>query len=334
MKRGSLQGLRTIIAAAVLAARCALPAQAAQTVTFTLPSIQMFEAPYLIADQKGYFAEEGLEFKYVVANGGVATPALISGSVDASASSASALAAIMKGGPLRIVLVMQNRGLYSLWSTRPEIRTLTDLKGKQIGIETRGGSDEVITRIALQQAGISPDAVTYIPLGTANAASAVSGAAPAFVLASTDVALLRSTGVLSKAHLVMDYRPIHMPINGMAVSQKLMTEHPDVLKKMLRAIVKGMIYTRTYKQQAIAMILKLKPNSTADVQATDYDAFTSTSTPDFTVSNDDIRGDLDVRALLLNMPRETIPPVDAIYDFGPIRAAQAEVRASRWKPSP
>jgi NitT/TauT family transport system substrate-binding protein len=333
MKHGG-RAFGAIAAVVLLVASCALPARAAQTVTFTLPSIQMFEAPYLIADQKGYFAEEGLEFKYVVANGGVATPALISGSVDASASSASALAAIMKGAPLRIVLVQQNRGLYSLWSTHPEIRTLADLKGKQIGIETRGGSDEVITRIALQKAGIPPDSVTYIPLGTANAASAASGAAPAFVLASTDVALLRSTGVLSKAHLIMDYKTIHMPINGMAVSQKLITEHPDVLKKMLRAIVKGMLYTKAYKQQSIAMLLKMKPNSTADVQATDYDAFTSTSTRDFTVSDDDIKEDLDVRALLLNMARETVPPVEAIYDFGPIRAALAEVRASRWKPTP
>jgi NitT/TauT family transport system substrate-binding protein len=328
-RRGALAlGVAGLLAASVR------PAKAAQVVTFTLPSIQMFEAPYIIADQKGYFAEEGLEFKYVVANGGVATPALVSGSVDASASSASALAAIMKGAALRIVLVQQNRGLYSLWSTRPEIRTLADVKGKQIGIETRGGSDEVITRIALQQAGISPDAVTYIPLGTANAASAVSGAAPAFVLASTDVALLRSTGVLNKAHLVMDYKTIHMPINGMAVSQKLITEHPDLLKKMLRAIVKGMLYTRAYKAQAVAMLLKMKPNTAADVQATDYDAFTSTATPDFTVSLDDIKADLDVRALLLNMPRDTVPPIDAIYDFAPVRAVQAELRASRWKPSP
>ncbi len=110
----------------------ALPAGAAQTLTFTMPS--MFESPYLVAWQKGYFAEEGLDFKYTLANGGVATPALLSGSIDASASSASALAAIMRGGAMRIILVLQNRGLYSLWSTRPDIRTLADVKGKQIGM--------------------------------------------------------------------------------------------------------------------------------------------------------------------------------------------------------
>jgi NitT/TauT family transport system substrate-binding protein len=325
---------RVLAAAAVAAALCALPAAAAQTITFTMPSIQMFESPYLVAFEKGYFAEEGLDFKYLIANGGVATPALVSGSVDASASSASALAAIMKGGPLRIILVLQNRGLYSLWSTRPEVRSLADLKGKQIAIETRGDAGEVATRIALQQAGMSPDDVGYTPLGTANAASAVSGLTPAFVLASTDVTQLRLSNGLGKAHLVMDYKNIHIPIDGLAVSQKLIADHPDVLKKMLRAIVKGMAYVRAYKQQTIAMLLKLLPNSTAAIESADYDAFLAGLSPNLIVTNDDIRGDLDVRALLLSMPRETVPPIDAIYNFGPLRAAEAELRTSGWKPSP
>lgn len=320
--------------AIVLAAMCAQPARAAQTITFSLPSIQMFEAPYLVAADKGYFAEEGLDFKYVLANGGVATPALMAGSIDASASSASALAAIMKGAPLRIVLVLQNHGLYSLWSTRPEIRTLADVKGKQIAIETRGDAGEVATRIALQQAGISPDAVGYTPLGTANAANAMSGLAPAFVLASTDVTVLRASGELSKAHLVMDYKNIHIPIDGLAVSQKLIADHPDVLKKMLRAIVKGMLYTRAFKQQTIAILLKSLPNSNAAVEAADYDAFISGLTPDLIVSTADIRNDLDAHAVLLNMPRESVPPIDAIYNFAPLRAAEAELRASGWKPAP
>ena len=321
--------------AIVLAALCAQPAQAAQTITFSLPSIQMFEAPYLVAADKGYFAEEGLDFKYVLANGGVATPALMSGNIDASASSASALAAIMKGAPLRIVLVLQNHGLYSLWSTRPEIRTLADVvKGKQIAIETRGDAGEVATRIALQQAGISPDAVGYTPLGTANAANAMSGLAPAFVLASTDVTVLRGSGELSKAHLIMDYKNIRIPIDGLAVSQKLIADRPDVLKKILRAIVKGMLYTRAFKQQTTAILLKLLPNSNAAVEGADYDAFISGLTPDLAVSNDDIRNDLDVHAVLLNMPRDTVPPIDAIYNFAPLRAAFADVRASGWRPVP
>ena len=42
-----------------------VPAGAAQTLHFTIPSIQMFEAPYLVAEAKGYFADEGLDVQFV-----------------------------------------------------------------------------------------------------------------------------------------------------------------------------------------------------------------------------------------------------------------------------
>jgi len=311
------------------------PASAAEKITFTIPSFNMFEAPYLVAAQKGYFAEEGLDVEFLVANGGVATPALMSGSVTASASSASALAAIMKGAPLRIVLVQQDRAVFQLWSTRPDVHSLADLKGKQIGVETRGDSGEVATRIAFQAAGLGPDPVGFVPLGTANASSAVSGVLPGFVLATTDISQLRSAGALEKAHVVMDYgKTVQLPINGMAVSEKLIVEQPDVLKKMLRAIVKGMRYTRAFKAQTIAILLKLAPASAAGALSVDYDQYTSSLTPRLEVSTDLIRADLDVRAILLAMPREGVPPIDAIYDFAPLRGAEADVNASRWKPTP
>ena len=313
----------------------ALPAGAAQTLHFTIPSIQLFEAPYLVAEAKGYFAEQGLDVQFVTANGGVATPALMSGSVDASASSASALTAIMKGAPLRIVLVQQNRPVYQLWSTRPDIRALADLKGKQVAVETRGGSDEIAARIAFQAAGMNPDDVTYFPLGTANAASAISGQLPAFVLATSDISQLRVAGLLGKAHLVLDYAKIEqMPQNGLAVSQKLITDNPALLDKMLRAIVKGLLYARAYKQQTIDIIVKAGSTASVAAIAADYEQYMATVTPRLEVSTDVAKADLDVHATLLAMPRDQEPPLDQIYNFAPLRAAEAEVSASGWKPKP
>lgn len=313
----------------------ALPAQAAQTLHFTIPSIQLFEAPYLVAEAKGYFADEGLDVQFVTANGGVATPALMSGSVDASASSASALTAIMKGAPLRIVLVQQNRPVYQLWSTRPDVRALADLKGKQVAVETRGGSDEIAARIAFQAAGMNPDDVTYLPVGTANAASAISGQLPAFVLATSDISQLRAAGLLGKAHVVLDFAKVEqMPQNGLAVSQKLIAENPALLDKVLRAIVKGLMYARAYKQQTIDIIVKAGSTAGTTAIAADYAQYMATLTQGLEVSNAVAKADLDVHATLLAMPHDKVPPVDQIYDFTPLRTAEAEVLASGWKPKP
>lgn len=327
--------LRHACALALLLVLAATPAGAAQTVRMSVPSIQLFEAPYLVARAKGYFADEGLDLQFVTANGGVATPALMSGSIDASASSASALTAIMKGAPLRIVLVQQNRPVYQLWSTRPDIRTLADLKGKQVAVETRGGSDEIAARIAFQNAGMNPDDVTYFPLGTANAASAVTGQIPAFVLATSDVSQLRAAGLLGKAHLVLDYAKVEqLPQNGLAVAEKLITDRPDVLHEMLLAIVKGLMYARAYKQQTIDIIAKAGSTAGSAAIAVDYDQYMATLTPGLEVTPAVAKADLAVHATLLGMPPDKAPPVDAVYDFAPLRAAEAEVRASGWKPKP
>ena len=72
----------------------AAPVGAADTnLTISIPSIDMGDAPYFVAQQKGYFAAEGLHVDFTFAGGGIATPALIAGSIQASASGSAALSA-------------------------------------------------------------------------------------------------------------------------------------------------------------------------------------------------------------------------------------------------
>ena len=40
-----------------------------------------------------------------------------------------------------------------------------------------------------------------------------------------------------------------------------------------------------------------------------------------------------MRADLIGLPKEKIPPIDKIYDFSLVRAINAELDATRWKPS-
>lgn len=312
------------------------PARAAQKLKITIPATESNEAAYFIAQEKGYFAAEGLDVEFVYAGGGTATPALMSGTVDASASSASALSAIVRGADLRIVLVFQDTPNYQLWAS-PEIRSLSDLKGKTIGIATRGDTFEIGTRLALQSAGISPDAVGYSPLGfsSAIAAALVSGALPAVVLDSTDSDRMRDSGQFKNDHVVFDYyRKVKMPYNGMVVSGKFLTGSPDVLKSLLRALVKGSRYFKTFKTQSIAITAKYqKTPPDPHAASVDYDNMLKSMSPDLAVPDDLTRSDVDLRAQLNNVPKDQVPPLGKIYDFGPLRAATAQINAERWKPT-
>jgi ABC-type nitrate/sulfonate/bicarbonate transport system substrate-binding protein len=125
-----------------------------------------------------------------------------------------------------------------------------------------------------------------------------------------------------------------MPYNGMVVSGKFLTGSPDVLKSLLRALVKGTRYFRTFKAQSIAFTAKYqKTPPDAHAQSTDYDNMLKSLSPDLAVSDDLSRSDVDLRASLNGVPKDQVPALDKIYDFRPLRAATAQLDAERWKPS-
>jgi ABC-type nitrate/sulfonate/bicarbonate transport system substrate-binding protein len=324
-----------LAALAPLAARTAAAA-ATQKITITVPSNDPDQGSFFIAAQKGYFAAEGLDVEFVNAGGGIATPGLLSGSVDGSASSASALSAILRGAPLRVILVFEDSAPYEVWAG-PDIRTLSDLKGKSVGIATRGDTFEIAMRLALQAAGLSSDAVSYTPLGTGSTAPAAleSGALPAVVIAPEEAIAMQDRGLFKNAHMVADFAgKVHMPFAGFAVAEKLLYGNPVLAKKIVRAIVKGVRYEKAFKNETVAIVGKYqKPVAHPHASEVEYDYFMHASTRDLTFANDLIAADLAVRADIINLPKDKIPPIDKIYDFTLVRAINAELDATRWKPT-
>ena len=270
------------------------------------------------------------------AGGGIATPGLMSGTVDGSASPAAALTAILRGAPLRIVLVFEDTPPYEIWAAL-DIHTLADLKGKSVGIATRGDTLEMATRLALQAAGVSPDSVAYTPLGTGGATRAAleSGALPAAVISPDGVVAMQEQGLFKSVHMIADFSgKVHMPVAGFAMAEKLLYGNPVLAKKIVRAIVKGARYQKTFKSETVAFVGKYqKPVARLHGNEVEYDYFMRAVTSDLTFGNDLIADDLAVRAGLIGMAKEKIPPLGKIYDFGLVRTITAELDATRWKPS-
>jgi ABC-type nitrate/sulfonate/bicarbonate transport system substrate-binding protein len=325
-----------LLAALGIVTARAQSAAAAQKITITLPSLAPDEGPFLVADQKGYFNDEGLTVEFVTAGGGIATPGLLSGSVDGSASPSSALTAILRGAPLRVVLVFEGSPSYEIWGA-PQIRTLADLKGKSIGIATRGDTLEIATRLALQAAGVAPDAVGYTPLGSGNGTRAAlqSGALPAVVISPAGVVDMQEQGLLKNVHQIASLAGnVHMPVAGFAMAAKVLYGDPALAKKMVRAIVKGARYEKTFKSETIAIAgIYQKTGANPRGNAVEYDYFMRSTTRDLTLPSDLLAADLAIRASLIGLPRESIPPIENVYDFSLARAVNAELDAARWKPA-
>ena len=272
----------------------------------------------------------------VSAGGGIATPGLLSGTVDGSASPAAALTAILRGAALRIVLVFEDTPPYEIWAAAG-IRTLADLKGKSVGIATRGDTLEMATRLALQAAGVAPDAVAYTPLGTGGATRAAleSGALQAAVVSPDGVAAMREQGLFKNVHMIADFSgKVHMPVAGFVMAEKLLYQNPALAKNIVRAIVKGARYQKAFKSETVAFVGKYqKPVARLHGNEIEYDYFMRAATSDLTFGTAQMADDLAVRAALIGMPKEKIPPIDKVYDFSLVRSVNAELDAARWKPA-
>ena len=294
-------------------------------------------APYTVAIEKGYYAQEGLALDVTIASGGIATPALLSGSLDISTSNPSVISPALRGAPLKILYTMASRSQNQLWSTSPEIKTVKDLKGKQVGVIARGDSFEISVKLLLQRLGLPLDYVNFTPLGNANTLTAtlISASLPAVMTTDTDAEIARGTGALAHSHLLFDmHKNLPMPYSGIAVTEQYLQTHRDTLHGFLRATMKAVRYMRKYKPQTMTIVAKYSKITDPRVAEFDYNSALSILTKDGTVPDDVLKSDLIVRASLLDMTPSQVPPVSKLYDYSIVKQANAELDAEHWQPTP
>ena len=137
----------------------------AKKIRFSVSSISIAEIPFKIAQVKGFYREEGLNVEAILIRGAVGLQALLGGSVDYTSASGSTIAAAVRGLPVKLVFVSAAKPQFDMVA-QPAIRTVQDLKGKIVGISSRGGSIDLLTQIILQQNGLTPNKdVTAIVVG-------------------------------------------------------------------------------------------------------------------------------------------------------------------------
>ena len=125
-------------------------AEALKKMRIAIPSIVIDFAPLWIAREKGFFRDERIDAEITYIQGNIrGVQSLIAGEVQAGiAGSAGPIAARAAGEDAVIVAVPMNRLDYTFVARQP-VKSASDLAGKKIGIGAVGGSDEVATRIAL-----------------------------------------------------------------------------------------------------------------------------------------------------------------------------------------
>jgi NitT/TauT family transport system substrate-binding protein len=326
--------LSTIAAFAAMLALSA-PALAADKVklSYVLSSVEY--ADLFLAIDKSYFAQEGIAPELQQAGGGVAVPALIAGGLDFSTSGSVAISAILKGAKLKVLFVVDAHPAMQIWA-QAAIASFADLKGQPIGIISRGDTSEIAIRYYLAKHGLPADYVSYTPLGTglARFAAIAAGTYPAALVNASEVEDMRATGKLGALHRLVDLRQeITMTYNALATSDALIASNPDLVRRMVRAILKGVRHVKASRADTVAALLK-HGQSNAEASGLEYDTLIDSITTNGTMADLDQSFDVALRAVMLDVPKEKIPPTTSVFDFSFAEKANAELAAEEWKPAP
>ncbi|GAA3215824.1 hypothetical protein GCM10017690_31250 [Microbacterium terregens] len=208
----------------------------------------------IIAQEQGFFEQEGLEVDLQVTGGGggaATNSALIAGEFDIAATDAvTAIRAINERMPILVVAGTKSakpdyEGEVSDGLIVPPGSTITDwkdLKGKKVGVPELGGLPYLTVVTALEENGVSLDSVEIVPVPMdALVAAAQNGQVDAvftfsiFMLSALDAGFTRvGTGVRE----FLPYAPQSLWVSTVEFAEK----NPEALERFRAALILGTEY--------------------------------------------------------------------------------------------
>jgi NitT/TauT family transport system substrate-binding protein len=250
--------LQTKFAASLLVAlvlTLVTPVAHAEKIRTAIPQANLNYLSVLVADARGFFREEGLDNETVVIAGPLSIAALLSGDVDYSGAGGSGMRAALKGAPVKGIMFQADKVTFYLVAD-PSIKSAADLKGKRVAIGTPGDTQDRIITMFVERGGLSAKDIVRIAMGadTSTRVMAVkSGAAQATTVDPGGLVFAQREGLHSLGFLG-DLFP--MPFQGFVTTEKKIREHPDQIKRWLRAVLRGLMFVRDRPEEAVDLGMK------------------------------------------------------------------------------
>lgn len=277
-ERRALRGLLTLVLALGVAAGTFTLAQAAgpTKIKFTLDwKIQGLHAWYYWAKAKGYFKDENLDVTIDQGEGSAATVTrIMSGAYDAGFGDINAIiqnAATKPDDAPVMVYMIYNKTPFALLSKADgPIKTLKNLEGSKLASPSGSASLKLLPLLAKQN-GIDYSKISILQVSPALQEQML-------LQGQVDsIAVFAATSYLNLVSLKVDpdkdfrwnfYSDAGLDLysNGVMVSQKLLKEHPEAVKGLLRAINRSIKETVQAPDAAIDLLATEEPLIKKDIE--------------------------------------------------------------------
>jgi NitT/TauT family transport system substrate-binding protein len=227
----------------------------AATMSLNLGTVSWIgQAPLYIAQEKGFYAEEGLDLKVrVFGSAGEYMSAFLSNQLD-GVSPVTSEAILMKsqGKDFKIVLVQDNSVGADGILAKNSIASIEDFKGKKVAVDTSGVSYFFLLQV-LKEAGLSADDITPVNV-------APDAAAAAYQSNNADIAVTYAPYLQEAADAVTDGRIIYdstkMPtaINDLYIfDTAFIQENPETIQAFVNGTMKGLKFLEENPEEGLTI---------------------------------------------------------------------------------
>jgi NitT/TauT family transport system substrate-binding protein len=281
--------------------------------------------PFFVARERGFFREEGLEVELIVMQAIQTIQATLGNSTQFASATGSAVSAAVQGADIRVVFAVTDRPSFDLIS-QPNITSVQQLRGKKIGTGGVGSLAEILARRILIANNVRPEEVSILATG------------PSHVT------------YLSLKAKVIDAAPLQMPLTftaqdegfrklaaagdvyqsvqgGLATTKLMLTEHPDLVTKVVRAMLRATRLIKSDRKYAIEFLkgpwVDLGKNP-EKIAARVYDV----AGPDFLENglvSEEIQRQMIADASLRIKPKQPVLP-EQVFDFSIVRKIGATLK--------
>jgi ABC-type nitrate/sulfonate/bicarbonate transport system substrate-binding protein len=302
---------------------------AADNVRVAYPSMNVSVFCLTIAQKEGYLKEEGLNVELLSIRGEIAIRTTLAGEVDFFTNAGSALAAAVRSVPVKIVTVFQDKPSWDLIA-QPDIKSVAQLRGKNIAIMSPEGSLAIVSREILRRNGLDPakDVNLVVMGGDSIRMPALQTRAIQATLFNTGMSIQAQKEGFSKLASASEYA--NLIEGGLATANDKIKQSPEKLFRFVRAALKGIHFFVSKREPAIKYMMDALRMRDRDLASAIYDIQSKL------VLREGFSDDKLLLAMVEEMKRTTKVQrdikVNDVFDLSFVKKANEELKASGWSP--
>ena len=291
---------------------------AASVVKVHLPGYSTSSLPFLIADELGFYREEGIRLEITRIQTGSGIQALVAGAVDVSQIVGPTTHAAMNGGaPLKVVTVFNDKPTFKLY-VKKQFRNFADLKGAKLGSTTPGSTNDRLLKLALEKNGLDwrkDLSLIYIGLSEVMLKSLQSGAIDGTSLTPPASFVAEEYGFHALFNFIHEIGALQ---GGVATNSGFLRSGREIAPRFLGATVRGLKYFKSERSGTVKVMTKYM-NLSPDTAARVYDESVPSFVADGTISED--FQDRVIQFELKTIGTDKKIARDRVFDFSLIRSS-------------